>query len=760
MLNYHNLVYNIIITEKGGLFNLKKLGIILTASALSIGVFSSAASATNTVEGQPTKVVAQVAATEKVVTKEELLKKFRSAFPGIFDFVNASDFHMSSYNYPEDEATRYHLFFNKLQNGKDINGSIGFYGEDSEIESFSYEPISTPDALFPAKVSKEEAKKVATDFVKKFLKDGNYKLDEDNDDYNYFSKQILTRPISYSFSFNRMNDDVAIADQSVNLTVLGNGEIVSFYGSQKTKSPTFEEVKKVKDQKEALEKIKGNLTARLQYQVNTNYETGKNDVKLVYVPDVLSMNAVTGEWFNGKEFLAEQPTKKEYVKVTKTALPTKENGITKEEAKKAAEKLLQVKSNKIKLSIQSVEEVKNSYGQEIFSIHYMYNYGNSGSGATLEFDKKTGELLQYHNTQNSLLFEIDDTKEDVAISEKEAIAQAVKYLKEMVPSYLHEYAMPLEEGYTNETTENYYLTFPRIVNGVMVSGDQISVNIHKDGSLDSLNVIRPQIDKWPALDKIISVKEAEDILSKTLSLKMSYMKENQKKENKHYNLIYSPFFNENAFNVLEANSGKWINQYNMEVTPEVSHPTAAEELNYLIKAKVLTVNDPKTFNGDAAVSRGEAIKIMMNSLTYIYETSNYIESDSMKQSFTNVDPKHVSYQAIERAVEAGILKTDQKIFDINSPVTKEELAVWYIRALGLEQAAKQNNIFKNEFTDSKKVKVENTGYVVLAHSLGLMKAEKNQFNPTKEVTYADLAVSSIRLAYEIANKGRDFRYYY
>lgn len=742
---------------------MKKIGIILTASALSIGMFSSAVSAASTVTvgGQPVNVVAQVDSTEKVVTKEDLLKKFHSTFPGFFDFVNVSEFHMSTYeDYPESDTKRHHLFFSKLQNGKDTHGSISFYGEDLEVESFSYEPIRTPDSLFPAKVSKEEAKKVATDFVKKFLKAGNYKLNEENNDYFYYSKQILTSPISYSFSFNRMKDDVAIADQLVTVTVLGNGEIVNFYNSAITKSPTFDDVKKVKDQKDAFEKIKENLTARLQYQVNTNYETGENDVKLVYVPDVLSVSAVTGEWFNGKEFLAEQPTKKEYEKVTNSALPVRQNGMTKEEAKKAAEKLLQVKSDKVKLSIQSVEEVKNSYGQEVISIQYMYNYANGGSGSSLEFDKKTGELLQYHNAQNSMMIELNGTKEEVApISKEEAIAQAVKYLKELVPSYLHEYAMPLEDSYVDDARGNYYLNFPRIVNGVMVSGDQISVSIYKDGSLENLSVSRPQIEEWPTLDKVISLKEVEDTLSKALSLKMSYMKGNHKKENSHYDLIYSPLFNETAFNVLDANSGKWINQYNIEVTPEVSHPTAAEELNYLIKAKVLTVNDPKTFNGDAAVSKGEAIKIMMNSLTYIYET-NIRESESMKQSFTNINSKHASYQAVERAVEAGILKTDQKTFDVNNPVTKEELAVWYIRALGLEQAAIQKNIFKNEFTDSKKVTEANIGYVILANSLGLVKAEKNHFNPKKEITYADLAVSSIRLAHEISNKGRDFRYSY
>lgn len=742
---------------------MKKIGIILTASALSIGMFSSAVSAASTVTvgGQPVNVVAQVDSTEKVVTKEDLLKKFHSTFPGFFDFVNVSEFHMSTYeDYPESDTKSHHLFFSKLQNGKDTHGSISFYGEDLEVESFSYEPIRTPESLFPAKVSKEEAKKVATDFVKKFLKAGNYKLNEENNDYFYYSKQILTSPISYSFSFNRMKDDVAIADQLVTVTVLGNGEIVNFYNSAITKSPTFDDVKKVKDQKDAFEKIKENLTARLQYQVNTNYETGENDVKLVYVPDVLSVSAVTGEWFNGKEFSAEQPTKKEYEKVTNSALPVRQNGMTKEEAKKAAEKLLQVKSDKVKLSIQSVEEVKNSYGQEVISIQYMYNYANGGSGSSLEFDKKTGELLQYHNAQNSMMIELNGTKEEVApISKEEVIAQAVKYLKELLPSYLHEYAMPLEDSYADDARGNYYLNFPRIVNGVMVSGDQISVSIYKDGSLENLSVSRPQIEEWPTLDKVISLKEVEDTLSKALSLKMSYMKGNHKKENSHYDLIYSPLFNETAFNVLDANSGKWINQYNIEVTPEVSHATAAEELNYLIKAKVLTVNDPKTFNGDAAVSKGEAIKIMMNSLTYIYET-NIRESESMKQSFTNINSKHASYQAVERAVEAGILKTDQKTFDVNNPVTKEELAVWYIRALGLEQAAIQKNIFKNEFTDSKKVTEANIGYVILANSLGLVKAEKNHFNPKKEITYADLAVSSIRLAHEISNKGRDFRYSY
>ena len=56
----------------------------------------------------------------------------------------------------------------------------------------------------------------------------------------------------------------------------------------------------------------------------------------------------------------------------------------------------------------------------------------------------------------------------------------MKYLKEWVPSYLHNYAMPVEEPYFDERMGSYQFTFPRIVNGIVVVGDEISVGIAAD----------------------------------------------------------------------------------------------------------------------------------------------------------------------------------------------------------------------------------------------------------------------------------------
>ena len=119
----------------------------------------------------------------------------------------------------------------------------------------------------------------------------------------------------------------------------------------------------------------------------------------------------------------------------------------------------------------------------------------------------------------------------------------------------------------------------------------------------------------------------------------------------------------------------------------------------------------------------------MNSLTYFYDGYYFNEKENMNQTFENIGPKHPLYQAIERAVETGIIKPNNKSFDFDSPITREELAVWYIRVLGLEQAAKHSGIYKLDVADANKVQIEYTGYVALATSLGLLKTDQNHFRP-------------------------------
>ena len=229
----------------------------------------------------------------------------------------------------------------KTINGKQLYGNVGFVGENLEIEQFYYQPATEAEALFPAKVSKEEARKIAVDFIKKFLDGEEYQLE--TDPFNYYPQQILTEPIRYSFSFARTKNQVSISDQRIEVSVLGNGEIVSFYRNPvKRDASTFDDVKQIKDEKEMLKKVKENLSVDLQYQINHDYQTGERSVQLVYQPTtkLRGVHASSGKWLTANGYSADFPEKTKIEKITANPLPPKQDGITLEEAKKIAEQFL------------------------------------------------------------------------------------------------------------------------------------------------------------------------------------------------------------------------------------------------------------------------------------------------------------------------------------------------------------------------------------------------------------------------------------
>lgn len=737
----------------------RKLGILTLSTGLSIGILSPSASAATLGNEKHNNVQIQIAQVENVVTKSQLIKKFKELFPQ-FSHINESEFHMGrGHQYPEDDAIRYDLSFHKTVNGKQEYGNIGFIGENLEIERFSYQPANAADALFPAKVTKEKAKEMAQAFLKKFPENNDYQLDTDF--YEYFpGNQILTEPVRYSFSFVRTKNKVPISDQRIQITVLGNGEISDFYRNLGgTASPTYDDATKILSDKEIMAKIKENLSIDLQYRIDFDYRTSNRDIKLVYQPTsaVVGVHALSGEWQTMNGFSPELPKRNKMERiVTEPIQPAKKN-ISLEDAKAFADKLLAIDSKDIKLRIESIDERKNPNGQEVISIQYMYEHRNGGTGTNLELDKHTGEIIQYHDLKSDVLRESDSSKKTgQAISSEEALNQAVKYLKQYAPSYLHNYAMPIEATYFEEGRELYYFMFPRVVNDILVSGDQISVSVSSDGSLQSLTVNQSNIENWPSIEKVVSKEKATEQFFKQLSLNLSYAKESFSSKKSHYHLVYSPTFSKNPSSYLDANTGEWESSFEIN-RPAVSHPWAEKELNYLIHNGIIDVKDIKTFDANAKVTKGAALEIIMKSLTRFYN-DYYPGQAERSQSFDNIKPDHPLFQVVERAVTLGVLKKEGKTINLDAPLTREELAVWYIRTLGLEQAAKNQGIYQLKFTDAKDVKAENIGFVALANSLGLLTADNNKFNPKQEVAYADLAVSTVRLAREVYEKGIRINY--
>jgi len=734
----------------------KKLGIILTSTAFSVGVLSPITQASANVKESPEKIEIQVASTDTKVTKSMLIKQLNTLFPDKFNFVSDNEFFTGRGHYFRDDTTiRYDLNFHKTINGKDIHGGFTFKGDDLELENFYYQPANIAEAVYPAKYSETEAQKFAQNFLKKLPNTENYKLREDGlgNEYYVDTNRPISEPITYSFVYSPTHNGVVISDEYISISVLANGEISSMYrNGESVSKATFDSTDQKKSAADMLAQVRDNLAVELRYAIDYDYQTSERRAKLVYAPATgfNGVHALTGQWQTANGFTSQVPKTKGVEKLSSQPLAPRKSGMTIAEVEELAKSFLKVDPDKAKLQIDMVDERENENGETIYSVGYTYMYGNSGSGSSFDINKATGEIVQYSDISRDFT-----TQNKTSISKDAALTKAIEYLKQCAPSYLHEYSMPIDEPTFIKYSNEYYFSFPRIVNGIAVVGDEISVSITSDGSLGALYINKQKIDNWPSLSNAISIDKAEESYSQALDLQLQYAKQDTE-DKQHYNLVYSPIYGGNLYNQIDATTGKWLfNKEESTNKPLISHPTAANELNYLLNQNVLDVKDPANFNADTAVTKGEALKVLVKSLTYYY---GYYGDEGDKQSFNNIDKKHPLYGVAEQAVRMGILKPATQL-DVDATLTRQELAEWYIRALGLEKAAKHGDIYKLNFADANSIDPGYAGYVALANALGLFDTQNNKFNATEKVTYADLAVSAIRLA-RAASEDRGSRNYY
>ena len=732
----------------------KKAGVLLSATALSVGLLAPMASASTLVTDRMETLPIQVAQTNTTVTKDDLMKRFRELFPNGFPNANVTekDFRMGTgYSQPNDTTVRYELNFSKSIDNQYVYGNFIFVGETLELEQFYYQPITTKDVLFPAKYSKEEAQKVADKFMETFVKGGEYELVPNL--FNYYSSSILTQPIQYSFTYTKKKSGVPISDQTINIGVLGDGTITSYYKTQNGSADfTYDDSSKVQSESDIADRLRDALKAQLLYQVEADYKSGKNTVKLVYQPNsqvTSGVHALTGDWLTA-EGLSSTGSDQVITPIVEKALAPKQPNITSAQVQALAQKLLATDQQGVTLTIESVEETTNETGKAVYNVQYMYQYRNGGTGTVLTIDKATGEIINYSDIKNNLEVGENDSNTKGELTRKQALEKAVAHVKEWLPSYAHQYALPVDEGSYANYNDSYYFTFPRIVNGLTVVGDQISVSVDaKTGELVSLYVNAYDNIEWPAAKDILTEQEATKLLQDQLKVKLQYVNHPKVESDKHYSLAYQPVFKEGTSASIDAKTGEWVAPYGMANSdkPTIEHPTAAEELNYLNYAGILEIDEK--FNPDAAVTKEEALKVLLNSVTYMYYSSRYNEYETSNHSFTDITSDHALYPYVTRALKMGMLDTSSTTFNANATLSNQELAKWVIGTLKLNKAAQFSDIYNLNYSDAAQVDKDLRGYVALASAMGLLEAENNQLKPNSEVTFAQLAQVTIRLAHKM-----------
>ncbi|MGM8216072.1 PepSY1/2 domain-containing protein [Bacillaceae bacterium W0354] len=680
---------------------------------------------------------------------DELITKVKKIFPEKFSDASEKDFELDiviRHPLEGDDTERIRLSYYERTSKNPVNAFFEFTGDDLELTNFNFRKRDQSDALFPPKVTEDEALVIARNFIDNINSNETYRLRIDDRLFMGGVNQPLTEPIEYRFIFEKLKNGIPVHGQSISITVLGNGEVTHYSNFIHKENPIFESKTGIISKDAILESVKDNINIELQYLITRDYNTREETAHLTYqeVPMVQGVSAKDGNYYINGEYVDELPKKSEIKMLTaKTKSP---KPLTKDEAKALAEKLLATDQEGITLSIDRVQEREEQDGTIYYHVQYMYNRVNGGSGSTISIKKDSGELLHFSSV-------LDRNKEvDVNISKEEALDIAVEYIQDYAYSKMNEYAYPI--SYQSNTNEpNYMFSFPRVKNGLIVNGDNILVGVSKDDGQLTLLINSPShIKDWPSLKDVVSEDQAMEAIKDNLDLKLYYVSDDLK-DSTSKTLQYKLRYNRDADYIrsfYDATTGEWISispYYEEEKSNiTISHSWAEDELNFMIKNKIIEVDNPETFDGDAVVTKGEALEILSKSLTRIYQGP--VMDDTEESPFSNIDRDHELYEVIKRSVQLGIIDDSQDTFNIDEVITREQLAYWYVRALGLNAVAKQDDIFKYDgFRDANEMGEKYRSYVVLANSFGVLtKNHADKFLPKNEVTYAQLAVSCLRLA--------------
>lgn len=754
--------------------SIKKVGVLTLSSILALSALmpiTTVHAEVKTVMLTEQAAVGQSSETSILdVDKEKLIAKVKEMFPNQFEMVSSKDFNVS-FNpmRPDMGMETYDLhFYKEIGVGKRINSHFSFAGKDLTLVSYYYDPADKKDALFPAKMTKEEAQNVATKFLEKLKLSGQYQLSDEDSDYYANTNRPLTEPVMYHFTYDKLVNGVPVQYKNANITVLGNGEVTQFYyGYLTEKNENFESKGNLIAKNDALKILNDNLKLDLRYLVDYDYVNDKASVKLTYVPApaIIGIHAKTKEFKIGEKFYKDLPKKQEIKLLSSQSTTKSGNAITKEDAKLLAEKLLKPKKDDVKLTIEGIEETERN-GIKMYSINFMYYTGSGGSGSSLDINKETGEILNYHNQDRDFYYmdqqEIKDVKPK--LTEEQALNKAIDYLKQYAPSNLNQYAYPLDgmdSSYRKEGNE-FYFNFPRIKDGINVSGNGIGVSISaEDGELYSLNVNYNKVSDWPDPTKAVDPSKALDAIKGNLDVKLMYTV-NSPIGNEEYRLVYT-VNPKDVTTYFNAVSGSWekysYGESGAKEKPTITHPWASEELKFLLEANIIKVEDPTSFNPDRTVSKGEALEILYKSLANYYDYSPRFRDmgQEKQQTFENIKPDHPLYNIIERAAQQKIIDPSMKTFNTEEKLTKEELAYWYARVLRLQLVADQKELYKMNFVDTMQMKEQYKGHIALVNVLGVLSNNSNgEFQPQKEVSLAELAVSNVRLAKVAAEMDLNF----
>ena len=657
---------------------MKKLLAVASALALTVSAVSPAVLADETLATQQTETSA----------RENMQKILESVKQRVEIPSECSEF--SSRTEEQYGEKVYNFTWNEKDGNKSVNITCTADGViiNYSINGFkSDDKNNTPNL---PKISESDAKKTAENFLKQINPDFPYEIKIDESNGSIFGN-------GYTFYIKTYVNGVLFTNGNGSVNIDGtDGYVMGFdLGYIQADFPSInnaisvDEAKKAYSDKLGLELVyctyideDGNTVAYPVYTQEYSYDKYINALTGDVV-DVTNYRYFTGNKFeSAKGDTADSGLTEQEIKeldnidglISRTAL----------ENKLKSNKLLSIPKN---INTDNISLYKN-YDDEYT---YAVSMSNDKCNIYTSVDAKTGEIKYYSRwgEDDSEVKNNDDSALKTLAGDK---AKEYKY------------------------DENSHL-YVRYVNGIKVIGDYVNVTTNNVVLTDfSMNYTDTE---FPSIENAMSKEDAEKILF----------------DAKDYSIVYMQNYTDNTRDIIPVYTidteninpftGKFVDYQNKEITENASSKLEYSDIDghyaekYIKELAYYGIGfEGGEFKPNEKITQKDFLALLMS-----------INGNDIIVLKNNLEQANWVYR---NSAQNSIISEDER--DDDAEVTREEAAVYMIRAIGAENYTKYNDIYVTPFNDV----TENKGYIALLSAMGVLSGDGNgKFNPNREMTRAE-----------------------
>lgn len=605
-------------------------------------------------------------------------------------------------------------------------------------------------------LNEAEAKEIAEKFAAKLQPEEFAKTQYVREPLLYYYPIRDSVRSTYNFNFVRMENQIPVENDGFYITVDSRtGDIQQYnFSWSKEALPSAEKIISTEDAQKIFQEEN---FLKLVYQRYFNYQTKKDEVKLVYTIDSpyrVLIDAISGELINqdtyydlgsaaGMGDLAKSAENGSIELTTqeREELETSKKLISKDEAVKVVKQYVKIPKD----YIQTSANLYKSYdlpNEKVWNIDWNKDSKSKGDYGSIyaSVNAATAELLSFNI--------YDETRYNQDFKQKydrnEAQEKAEEFLRKIEPQRFKEVKLEELTGKIEEPEKlrEHYFNYTRQVNGIPFVANGFSLTVDSQtGEIINYNM-KWQNRVFPKTDGILSKEEAENRFFNDVGLKLAYVKVYKPEdETGKFQLVYkltqsrSYTFNAKDMTPLDY-SGKPIEEKPTTEFTDIEGHWAQKEIQLLVDLGIIHSAEDK-FNPNENMTQGQFIKLLMLATNPTPGEVTPLGTNINEAEDNDID------KYIKQAIKAGVVKEGE--INAAEAISREKAAAFVIRAMGYGKIASLPHIFNVPVEDAAAINPEYKGHVALAIGLDILTVSSSNFYPETPLTRAQAAVVIVRM---------------